>query len=1598
LGDGAFLCTRAPSQHVLGSPPERSDSPRTSREQIDSGEIREEQIFELSNKKHLTLGTYNIRGRGITQRYSKYKDLSSWMRLNRIHIIAIQETKLNELDCEIIRAENPRTVLIENNSNSRSNGVAFILNKDLTVNWSTEHIILIPGRASALKVSHEKLTMTLVNVYSPNDLREKVAFYKTLLSILKEKNLRDSIIMLGDFNFVEDSLDRLPEHRDDDEIVTAFNEIKSWLNLVDAWRYQYDTERQYSYTHCHYESNARLDRIYCKEKSAKLMNKWCYEPIGELSDHKLVTCTLEFETEIYRGKGIWRLPLELLEEKTFIEKCEQMLRRADHDMDINNGKSAQAIWLETKSKIKELAKNISRKIKKSKTKNVEKLHCKMKKTLETQSPDQNSRINSINKELAKESRNRIDRHRTKSKAKHRKESEKSSKYWYNLGKEDKEPATIYSLKNKDGLVKTNTEEMANIAKEYFQKLMKEPERDEDFAIKAEDWLDNIECKLSEQQKLDMNEKLSSSEIKKALRDSDNAVAPGADGIPTELYKLWSTPKKDENFSIPNMLVKVFNEIEDEGLIEQSSFNEGAMFLLFKKGDRDRIENYRPITLSNSDYKLMTKSIANRLGTVAKDIIHPNQTGFVPGRGLFNNTRLSEAMIEYTSIKEENGCILALDQEKAYDRIAHDYLWIVLEKFGFPERFVQIIKYLYKNVKTTITVNRTSAGHVTIRVGVKQGCPMSCLLYNIAIEPLACAIRKSSLSGFKIPNVQVRVLVSMFADDTLVYLKENDNLVVLTETLDMFCKMSNARFNEHKYEALPLGSKEYRKNLIATRKLNDMPGNNLKNSIRVIRDGQSMRTLGAWIGHDTDTCPQWSKILEKQRKIMSKWSSMNMSFKGKELVLKALVTSRTLFLATVNGISNSLINEMHKEMRKFLWDDKRSCMTWNDVIMPREKGGLSIPDLAVRKDVIAIMWLQKWFSEPRVRPIWAYVVDEIVFENVASQPKIENLSRINWLLQSWHEFNLGNEKLPNFVREMIRVARKYNIGFDALKISIETKRMMPIWHHIGTNNNYLWNKKSSKCLRDNHNIKLVGELEDFVGDEEMLPVCGNDARCKSIATKLLNLIAPKFNVNCNTPRLDNLDHTPRRIAITKETDISKKPIVFNPDVTAKGHPHEQIRILGETPSYKKRKTIDPRLWMQPMFRLPQDLGGECTVHIKGKTKSSENGDETRIGIWFGQDDIRNKSLRFESVGGGYKADLLALDQVLRNPGQLLVKMSSKKLVEILTRQLRDIEDQDWLNISGMEMLKTVVRKMRLRGNYLELQWHNAKDINSKSLDRLVSQAAITELLPVPNTDLEKGLCIEGARLEKITQKIAYHLILRKKLNEKGPREYVGGLYSIRNMNSTLTRLREINGSTVSTDRVWKSITKLEPKRFQDFVWKSLHGRIKCGRFFLKIPDMRDRAYCVCRAIENEDHIVFQCPNNHCLEIWGLVKELWNKTSECPWPEPDISTVRGLGAISLKGHDKKTKRAQVELYRTLVSLTTWRIWRNRNMRIFQEAEISLDSAKKTVIDEIKSQITIERECINLEPRAKKAKQREKFLSKWNNLIEIGKEKKHNLKFLF
>jgi hypothetical protein len=142
--------------------------------------------------------------------------------------------------------------------------------------------------------------------------------------------------------------------------------------------------------------------------------------------------------------------------------------------------------------------------------------------------------------------------------------------------------------------------------------------------------------------------------------------------------------------------------------------------LYKKKDKREIENYCPITLLNTDYKIYTKTLSIKLAEVAHHAIHTNQAGFMLGQSIFDQVKLVRMMINYAEVTEKDGLIVALDQEKAYDKITHDYLWRSLEKYNVHKNFICTVRSLYKSAETVVIVNGIISAPFKVSRGVHQG--------------------------------------------------------------------------------------------------------------------------------------------------------------------------------------------------------------------------------------------------------------------------------------------------------------------------------------------------------------------------------------------------------------------------------------------------------------------------------------------------------------------------------------------------------------------------------------------------------------------------------------------------------------------------------------------------------------------------------------------------------------------------------------------------------------------------------------------------------------------------------------------------------------
>lgn len=310
--------------------------------------------------------------------------------------------------------------------------------------------------------------------------------------------------------------------------------------------------------------------------------------------------------------------------------------------------------------------------------------------------------------------------------------------------------------------------------------------------------------------------------------------------------------------------------------------------------------------------------------------------------------------------------------------------------GFPPKFCNTIKTSYTNAETVVMINGEKSETFIVTRGVRQGDPLSCLLFNLAIEPLACLIRNSELKGVRIPGKDEDLVVSFFTDDTTVYLSSTDSL----ETLwSLWCTASTAKFNDNKTVLLPFGRASYRAKVIRERRLNDrMRIGDIDKSFWLIPDGQTCRMLGAWIGNDVPYITPWPSVLEKITRDLERWKASTPNLEGKRHIINMVIGGRTQYLIRVQGMPKDVEDALVKAEHVFLWNGKRARVAHETMTLDISEGGKQMLDIPTPNEAIDLWNLQSYLVSGPERASWCYFIDYILVKFLGQATSIFVLVR------------------------------------------------------------------------------------------------------------------------------------------------------------------------------------------------------------------------------------------------------------------------------------------------------------------------------------------------------------------------------------------------------------------------------------------------------------------------------------------------------------------------------------------------------------------------------------------------------------------------------
>ena len=909
-------------------------------------------LQELKYKKRchiLTVDSYNVRG---IRTNSKRADHFAWLKSKNADVTILVDTH-----CHLLKERkrwskewsNKKQDSIWSMGAGNSRGVAILFNKKF---WDrdvklieSETKIHSSGRYIKIILEVEGCKYRILGVYAPNKGQARVNFILKMHEILEDDETAETIIG-GDHNC---TLDTLMDRRNCTSNSNDIGQIDmKYLiqthDLEDIWRTRNPDSLKYTYFRG--DKASRIDYFLT---SISLNNQidTVYAIYNPYSDHHGIR--LIFRTqETVMGKGPWKMNASKILLPEFKQKFEEMWeewRSCKHlYQDVTQW------WDLGKQKIKHLARNFAIEKGIQHQDHIDQLELAI---AEAQNNNlSTAEITNLQNEHGALLGQKLEGARVRSRLQWWEEGEKSTKYFHNLEKRNgKQKAWNKILDSRKNIVQ-GTKNIQKVQMDFYKDLFTSQGLNGDDGYFLGEPSPNT---IPENIKNELDIDITREEIAKALKKMKNNKSPGQDGIVVEFYKTyWNI--------IGNDLLEVYRHgLQNESLSYSQYL--ALIVLLYKKGPREDIKNWRPISLLNVDYKILSKVMAERIKIVLPYIIHSDQKGCISGRYIGENIRLIEDLMTEIESLDDDCVIILQDQEKAFDRVEWTWLFQTLKYFNFGNKIISWLETMYRHSKSSIITNGYQSGYFKITRGIRQGDSLSALLYIIQQEPLAQKLRKSQdIHGIEIrlnhiQDEHITAKGCQYVDDSNTFLKNKTFIDNFVEIMDRYELVSGSKMNTDKTVALTLQE-------------------TINEKIREIKLTRGPKdVLGVPVGGDRDKVDKnmWEKLIDKLREKLNIWKARDLSLEGRAYLIRSIGISQLLFALEMKTISDKQVKTIKEIIWDFLWKGKRFCFSRDICTLPRNKGGLGLIDIDITIKVKRIMWIIRFLKENSEQP-WAKLVE------------------------------------------------------------------------------------------------------------------------------------------------------------------------------------------------------------------------------------------------------------------------------------------------------------------------------------------------------------------------------------------------------------------------------------------------------------------------------------------------------------------------------------------------------------------------------------------------------------------------------------------------
>ena len=814
-----------------------------------------------------------------------------------------------------------------------SRGVAIFATKQMYQNI-TNIYKGCDGRTIILDINHLDCDMTLVAIYAPN--ADTPQYFKEIASLLK--NRHEHKVIVGDFNLTMDpEKDRKNTYHNNNNSRDELVEIMDEFYLKDLWRERNEDKKEYSWhkkidTGSHNEPQnmrkaSRIDMALITGGLDQQVKEIMYLS-SLMTDHRAIYMVIQV-SRFERGTGYWKFNNTFLQNSTFVE---YMNKELDQTISSSHQKEPMEKWEIIKKRIKTASTKFAR----AKTNEQKLVIAQLSEKVneyEERLPldqDEDNLYEQTKSELEDKVLERIAGVMFRSKARWYEEGEKNTKYFYSLEKAKYNAETCYKILDQKGEEVINPQQILQEQKEFYQKLY---EADEDVSFNMDN---TYEVFVPDDIRQEQDIQISLQDLQQAIKGMNNNKTPGQDGIPVNFYKVfWDTLKEPFN----NMMLDAFNK----GALH-SSAREGILNLIPKANKDTRlIKNLRPITLLNTDYKIIEKAIANKMIPALQHIIHTDQRGFMKDRRISVNIRKMLDVIHQAEKEDLEAVVLSLDFVKCFDKCSFSILHGSLDFFKFGEIVKKWTKILYNNFSVKVQNNGHFSEEIMISKGVHQGGCCSSVYFLVIAEILALSLRSNQdIDGICINNI--RNLLNQFADDMDIFSLCNEKSIkAIWEELSTFRQQSGFTVSYEKTTLYRIGSLRH-----SSAQLYDLS--------QVSWSNQDITVLGVTVAHEDLVEKNYKDIGKKIKGILNSWNNRNLSLIGKIQVINTLIASLFVYkMMVLPIIPQSTIKEIENILRNFIWNGKKSKIAYSILQNQKDQGGLNLVNFRNKDISLKATW-------------------------------------------------------------------------------------------------------------------------------------------------------------------------------------------------------------------------------------------------------------------------------------------------------------------------------------------------------------------------------------------------------------------------------------------------------------------------------------------------------------------------------------------------------------------------------------------------------------------------------------------------------------------